>query len=676
MNLFLDKGERLALRRAYKMLAIDLKQFLLALACGVLCLGASIALAGVSAWLIARASQMPPVLSLNVAAVGVRTFGVTRALMRYLQRLFSHHVALYGMDSLRLRVYDSLAKGRIDRVARIQRGDLLARIGHDIDSVGDLVVGAILPTATAVVVSVGTVIAVACLSPTVAIALAICLLLSGFVAPLLTARTARRTETVEREQRTKLSVATMQLLEGADELRVAGRFEERHQQTVQTARKLENSITKADRPAALAIVIDNLAMGLSVVAALLIGIPETTSGKVAAVSLAVLVLIPLSSFEGVSDISPATVQLIKSAQAAKRIVDLLGPEDEQETGAKADSDELAASEAVAATKSKNTRSDEAGVKVVDKPISLAKQTSPMNANTSENTHTPVSLVSSASPVVSTESVVLEASNLAVGWPGCKPVAAGFNFQLQPGRIIGVVGPSGVGKTTMLYTLSGMLPAAAGVATLNEQPIWELERSYSTSLVQLTTEDAHVFGTSVYENLRVGNAALTREEATDVLHRVGLDSWLQDLPQGIDTLLGANNTSISGGEKRRLLIARALANPATLLLLDEPTEHLDPAGADALIAELAETATHQGRGILLVTHRLSILSQVDQILSVQPADGKIADEIVPAAAGTSDLGGFAPEHPATVQTFNSLLELTNASEHFAFAVRQERQSSGQ
>lgn len=648
MTLYLNAEERRALRRAYRMLSIQPGQFLLALLCGVLCLGASVALAGVSAWLIARASQMPPVLSLQVAAVGVRTFGVTRALMRYLQRIFSHRVALNGMDSLRLSVYDSLAKGSIDRVARIQRGDLLARIGHDIDEVGNLIVRSILPILVAVIVSIGTIFATACLSVPVAISLTLCMLLSGLVGPILTARSARKAESIERKERTSLSVATVNLLDSADELRVAGSYQAHAQETVQVAANLEAAKGRADRPAAIAIMIDNLAIGLSVVAALLIGIPETNAGMVAAVALAVLVLMPLSSFEGLSEISSATVQLIKSAQAAKRIVDLLEPEDE--VGQK-----QAAAKVDKATSP--TPAIESGKTSSSKAISTAKATdSPESVKPRKPQLEPV----------------LQVRDLQVGWPGGETIVQGLDLELRPGDVVGVVGPSGVGKTTLLYTLAGMLPPKGGTATLGGQPIWGMDRQQSTSVVQLTTEDAHVFGTTVFENLRVGNAGLEFDRAEQVLTQVGLGGWVKSLPDGIHTMLGANNTSISGGEKRRLLMARALANPAPLMLLDEPTEHLDAANAEVLVGRLLEEAQH-GRGILLVTHHLSILNHVDKIISIVPTDPEIGTGVgsgLAASLGSSTASGSVtstssamdaePREPARVQVYASYAELQQDS----------------
>ena len=131
--------ERRSLKRIVFLLNVDVPAFALSVLLGVGALGAAIALSATSAWLIARASQHPPVLYLTVAATSVRLFGVSRAVLRYLGRLASHRVAIGGMDSLRQNLYRALAARRIDRITMLRRGDVLARTGVDVDEVGNLV---------------------------------------------------------------------------------------------------------------------------------------------------------------------------------------------------------------------------------------------------------------------------------------------------------------------------------------------------------------------------------------------------------------------------------------------------------------------------------------------------------------------------------------------------------
>ena len=182
MRLFLTRSESAALRRCISMLQVSRSGFALSLLLGVGALGSAIALGGTAAWLIARASQQPPVLYLTVAATSVRLFGVSRALARYLARLASHRVALQGMDALRGNLYDRLCLQPAASLSSLRRGDLMTRAGADVDEVGNVVVKTLLPALVALVVGVGTVGAVSFISPAAGLILAVSLVVSGVLA--------------------------------------------------------------------------------------------------------------------------------------------------------------------------------------------------------------------------------------------------------------------------------------------------------------------------------------------------------------------------------------------------------------------------------------------------------------------------------------------------------------
>ena len=168
-----------------------------------------------------------------------------------------------------------------------------------------------------------------------------------------------------------------------------------------------------------------------------------------------------------------------------------------------------------------------------------------------------------------------ASTTSLGsWPGGLVVAEGIDLDLGPGDWLAVVGPSGIGKMMLLLTLAGMLRPRAGELTLDGVAPWGAARGEVAGRVSLTAEDAHVFSTSVLENLRVARGSVSRPEAAALLERAGLGPWLTALPEGLDTEIGPDATTLSGGERRRLLLARALATPTPLMLLNKPSEHLN------------------------------------------------------------------------------------------------------
>ena len=566
MKLFLTRSESAALRRCISMLQVSRSGFALSLILGVTALSAAIALGGTAAWLIARASQQPPVLYLTVAATSVRLFGVSRALARYLSRLASHKVALTGMDNLRNNLYDELAGAPGTKLSTLRRGDLMTRAGADVDEVGNVVVKPLLPALVAAIVGVGTVGVITIISPAAGIILALCLVVSGVIAPALIARSVRLAESQGADARTDIAATSLAILEGATELSMAGTLERARHSLDSAEGELSAALARSARLSAFARGLDVCAMGVAVIGALLIGIPQTTSGVLAQVLLAVIVLVPLSAFEGVAELTPAAAQLVRSAQAATRICSLLD--------------------------------EEAPAQPHDIPEGPT---------------------------------VIEARDLAIGWPGGPTLATGISLTLRPGSSLAIVGPSGIGKTTLLATLTGIIPPKSGSALINGVPAWGADRDQLTSRITMTAEDAHVFATTIYENLRVARASLTRDEASELLSRAGLAQWVQSLPEGLDTVIGSGGTTVSGGERRRLLMARALAAPAPIMALDEASEHLDAATADRLMETLL---THSpDRATLVVTHRLSALDQADHVIVLAaPAPGQCATI---AARGTHD-----------------------------------------
>ncbi|WKK11891.1 thiol reductant ABC exporter subunit CydC [Rhodococcus ruber] len=530
------------LRRALALLELRPGRVAAAVAAGVATLGSALALAGLSAWLIIRAWQMPPVLDLTVAVVAVRALGISRGLFRYLERIASHDTALRGTTAARTRVYRRLADGDPVASAGLRRGDLLARTGADVDALGDVVVRALVPIAVAAVLALAAVGWLALISPPAAAILAVALLVTGVVAPWVSARAAARAEADSAAARLRFSRDAVTALDHAAELRVAGLLP----QAVGRARRAgADAVRATDRaafPAAYAEAAVPLSVGASVLGALLVGIALYADGGASPMSLGILVLLPLSAFEATAALPGAAVTLTRARIAARRIVDLL---------------------------------DRA-----DRPVPHGTR-----------------------PVV--EPYHLRAVALRSGWPG-GPAAGPLTLDLPPGTRIAVVGSSGSGKTSTLMTLAGLLEPVAGTVTLGGVPLAELDPAALRRTVGFFAEDAHLFETSVLENLRVARGDLTEAEALAVLGDVGLGEWVAGLPEGLHSTLVGGARAVSGGQRRRLLLARALVSPARVLLLDEPTEHLDAAdGAQLqrLLLDRDAGFVAPERTVVVVTHQL-------------------------------------------------------------------------
>ena len=548
-----------SLRRAVLAMKPDPWRVLLAGLTGTAALGCAIALIGTSGWLISRAAQQPPVLYLMLAVVAVRTFGIGRGVLRYAERLSAHDVALRGVVTLRTTLYSRLAAADPAVAADLRRGDLLARLGADVDAIGDVVVRALLPFATAALTALLSVLALVLVLPAAGAVLAVAVLLAGVAAPALSALAARRGVRDTAAARTVMSTQVLALLDGLPELSVAGAVGARQEHLGQSERALAEALDRAARPAAWAAALITTAMGGAVVGCLLVGIDAVAAGRLRPVLLAVVTLVPLAVAEVVAGLPAAATVLVRARAAAERIAVLLAaPALEQNHEAM-------------------------------KSPSVERITRPR----------------------------LRAEGLDCGRAGTPVVLRGVDLDLPAGRRIAVVGPSGSGKSTLLLTLAGLLAPVGGRITLDGVDLGELAPDQVRRTVHLCADDAHIFTTTVRENLRVAAPGADDTDLCRALERARLTGWPTDLPDGLDTLItdptgpGAalGGRLLSGGERRRLLVARALLSGADLVLVDEPAEHLDPQTADALVEELFWA----GVTVVIVTHRLSALPAADEVL---------------------------------------------------------------
>ena len=545
------------LRRAMALLELEPRRVLLAVVTGIATLGSALLLAGLSAWLIVRAWEMPPVLDLTVAVVAVRALGISRGLFRYFERLATHETALRGTTSARSNLYRRLADGDPAAALGLGRGDLLARTGADVDALGDVVVRALVPIAVASVLSLAAVVTVAVIAPAAGAVLAVALLVAGLLAPWLSARAAARADTDANAARTRFTEDAVTVLDHAAELRVAGRLDPltRRARAANIA-----SVRATDRsavPAAFADAAAPLAVGASVLGALLVGTAVFGSGPAAMspTTLGILVLLPLSAFEATATLPAAAQTLNRARLAARRITDLLDRAD---------------------------RTVPRGTAPADGPGRL------------------------------------RAEGLCGGWPG-GPSTDPVDLDLTPGRRVAIVGNSGSGKTTVLMTLAGLLAPRQGAVTLDGVDLADIDPGALRRQIGFFAEDAHLFDTSILENLRVARGDVDGDEARAVLDAVGLGEWVDGLPDGLDTVLGAGARTVSGGQRRRILLARALLSPARILLLDEPTEHLDDETAERLQRRLLDRdagLVDPERSVVVVTHRLPRGTAADLVVRVE------------------------------------------------------------
>ncbi|GHJ92032.1 ABC transporter [Streptomyces sp. NE5-10] len=523
----------------------------LALLLGSLALGAAVGLMAVSGWLISRASEQPPVLHLMVAVTATRAFGIGRAVFRYAERLVSHDAVLRMLAELRVSVYARLERIAPAGLRRTRRGDLLARLVHDVDALQDYWLRWLLPAGAALLVGLGSVGFTAWLLPEAGAVLAVGLLVAGVLVPPLGAALARRAERRLAPARGVLATAVADPLRGCAELTVAGALRDRLDRARAADRALTGIASRQSAAAALGAGLSAVVCGLTVVAAAWVGVQAVRDGRLDGVALAVVVLTPLAAFEAVTGLPLAVQYRQRVRHSAERVFEVL----------------------------------DAPVPVHEPAVPAAPPAGPFP---------------------------LELAGIGARYAGQEhPALDGFALTLDAGRRVAVVGASGSGKTTLAQVLLRFLDAEAGTYKIGGVPAWELDGDDVRRFVGLCAQDAHLFDSSLRENLRLARTDASDERLREALRRARLLDWVDGLPDGLDTLVGEHGSKLSGGQRQRLALARALLADFPVLVLDEPAEHLDLATADALTDDLLRAT--EGRTTVLITHRLRGLDAVDEVV---------------------------------------------------------------
>ncbi|PCG83480.1 ABC transporter [Streptomyces sp. WZ.A104] len=526
-------------------------QLALALLLGSLAVGSAVGLMAVSGWLISRASEQPPVLYLMMAVTATRAFGIGRAVFRYAERLVSHDAVLKLLAELRVAVYRGLERIAPAGLRTTRRGDLLSRLVADVDALQDYWLRWLLPVGTALVVGTAAAGFTGWLLPEAGVILAVGLLVAGVGVPLVSGACARRTERQLAPARAALATRVTDLLGGTAELTVAGALPARQERLREADTLLSRIASRAAAATALGGGLSALVCGLTVVAAGIVAVPAVGDGRLSGVALAVVVLTPLAAFEAVAGLPLAVQYRQRVARSAERVFEVL-----------------------------------------DAPVPVQEPTAP-----AEGPESPFPL---------------EVRGLTARYPGSgQDALVSLDLTLTPGRRIAVVGPSGSGKTTLAQVLLRFLDASSGTYRLGGVAAAALEPDTVRRSVGLCAQDAHVFDSTIRENLRLARPGARDAELREALSRARLLDWVLALPEGLDTPVGEHGARLSGGQRQRLALARALLAGFPVLVLDEPAEHLDLPTADALTADLL--AATRGCATVLITHRLTGLDAVDEVL---------------------------------------------------------------
>ncbi|MFN2121535.1 MAG: thiol reductant ABC exporter subunit CydC, partial [Anaerolineales bacterium] len=542
---------------------------------GTLTVGSGVGLMGVSAWLISRAALHPSIAVLGVAIAAVRLFGISRASLRYLERLVSHGVTFRVLRNIRAWFYASVEPLAPAALTHRGAGDLLARATADVETLENMYVRILAPSLTALLVWVGCILFFAATGAArIGIALTIFFALAGIVLPALVSRLSRTAGAAVVGSRGALHEALVDDIQGLPDLVAFGRARRQSRRMARVGAVYAAAQGVLARIQALQLGLSAALPSLAELAVLLLAALEVQTGGMNGVMIAPLALLSLAAFEAVGPLPTAAALWPATEEAARRLFE-----------------------------------------IADLPASGAVL------------HHPPSSGLASARVASLPSTELPSGDLQVTdvtfrYPDQpRPALQHVSFQIPRGSHMGLVGPSGAGKSTLAHILLRLWEYESGRIEFGGVSLKELPPDRVRAAIGLVSAQSHFFDTTIYENLRVARRGSTREEIEQAARQAFIHDFIVALPLGYDTPIGPHGLRVSAGELQRLELARLLIKNAPVWILDEPTAHLDPATERRVLSRLFQLM--RGRTAILITHRLIGLENLDRIVVM--ADGRIVDQ---------------------------------------------------
>lgn len=528
-------------------------QVALAVILGVATILSSVGLMGSSAYIISAAALHPSIAALSVAIVAVRFFGIARGVFRYAERLVTHNLTFRILASLRVWLYAALVPLAPARLLRERSGDLHARIVADIETLEHFFVRVVEPPLVAIITTTVLFLQLAVYNLSLAFVAVGFLILAGVGVPALVYMLSRTPGQRLINERATLNAMYVDTLQGMSELVAFGQalqWQDKLQSHDHLVRQIQRRLASIN---ALGSSLGLLFSGLANLAALLVAIPLITSGHISGVFLASLVLMTQAAFEATMPLSGALQSLTTSQAAAERLFALV--------------------------------------------------------DTAPEVRDPVK----PSPIP--QRFDLAVQDLRFRYAPNEPyILDGINFSIPEGKLVALVGPSGSGKTTLLHVLLRFWEYQEGTCTIGGYDLRKFKQSDLLRYIAVVSQQSHLFNTSLRQNLLLARPDANGEEMIAAAQQAQLDAFISQLPQSYETSIGENGLRLSGGERQRLAVARALLKDAPILLLDEPTAHLDTTNAQSLLHALF--ALRQGKTTLLITHQLEGLEAADEILVLE------------------------------------------------------------
>jgi ATP-binding cassette, subfamily C, bacterial CydC len=527
------------LRRLVGLVGVRPARLAVPVGLGALAVTAGAALTGLAGYLICRAAQQPPILSLTVLLVAVRVLALVRPAARYAERLSSHDLAFRSLGHLRTRIFARIEPLAPAGLEAYRDGELLSRMVADVDELQDVALRVLIPLGVAVVAGAVIVTGVAVASPVAAVVLAAGLVGAATVPPLVAARVAARARRWQAALRARLTADLVDALGAAEELWLNGADARAAATIAADDRALVGAALRDARAAGAADALGVIVGGLTAVGVLVAATAAAGRGALDPLLVAPLTLVAIGAFEAVLPLSTSARHLPSVLSAGRRVLELVDREPE--------------------------------VTDPDEPL----PTSPRHSG-----------------IALRDVVVVRGSDR-------RRVLDGVDLTLARGERVVVAGPSGAGKTTLAHLLVRFLERQGGAARLGPHDLRDHRQDDVRAVVLLSAQEPHVFDSTIRENVAFARPGASDAEVREALDRARLGSWVTSLPAGLDTRVGERGSALSGGQRQRLALARAFLADPPVLVLDEPDAHLDAETVAALLEDLWRGAGE--RSVLLVTH---------------------------------------------------------------------------
>jgi len=524
-----------------------------AVALGAATIGSGIGLMGTAAFLIASAALQPSIAELQVAIVGVRFFGLSRGVLRYLERLVSHDLTLRILGRLRRWFFAVLEPLAPARTIEMRSSDLLTRAVSDVESLRDLLIRAVAPPVVAILVGLATAVVLGATAVELALVFVAAYVTAALVIPVATLWAARDTAGRVTAARAELATAVADGIEGMADLLGFGRERDQRRRVDELSRSVSDLREGGARIEAAGDAAVTFAAHATVWVVLLVAIPMVGGGRVTGVGLAVVCLVAMAAFEAIQPLPAAARGLSEQLAAADRIFAILDRPP-----------------------------------AVDDPADLPAEVG----------------------AEATGRIVLR--DVSFSYPGASRRAVrDLSLELVPGQRVAVVGPSGAGKSTLVVLLQRFWDPSAGDIRLDGRRLKEIPLASLRSTIGVLPQRTDLFAGTIRDNLLLAAPTADPTELREAARVAGLLTTIEGLPEGWSTWIGEHGMQLSGGQRRRLALARLLLLNPRVVVLDEPTTGLDPVTEHRVMSSVLDS--FEGRTTIVITHRLVAMDRFDGIV---------------------------------------------------------------